>query len=491
VKPSFALSAELGRTEVPLSKQIAAQIVREIRRGRLGPGQALPSSRSLADTLGVHRNTVLHAFDDLIAQGYVETHPARGTFVTHALPQTRPSPEPKKRTRPTLNLPAFEASVPRQFAPGTLPLLGGLPDLREFPLAALQRAYRSALKQGQSLLDYGGGQGHPRLIASTLAYLQAKRGIVATFEELLITRGSQQALYLAARALLGEQTTIAVEAAGYPPAWEAFRLAGAQLKPISIDAEGLVVSELEKLVRRQRVAAVYVTPHHQYPTTVSLSGPRRLELLRLAERERFVIIEDDYDHEFHFSGHPLLPLAYDDEAGVVLHVGTFSKIFAPGVRLGYAMGRSEIIERMMRVRFAIDRQGDSVLELAVAILMEDGEFDAHVRRMFRLYGPRRELFYSQLTERFSDVLSIEEAKGGLAIWARVEEAISAQGWSAQAEREGVAVQAGSSFWFPKSPDVPYLRMGFSRLNEAEIVEALRRLRKALPAKRKAFSQRKA
>jgi GntR family transcriptional regulator / MocR family aminotransferase len=480
VKTALTLDAKLSSAGVPLTKQIVAALVGEIRRGRLRAGAVVPSSRALAETLGVHRNTVLAAYEELISQGYLATEQARGTFVSTQIPAELPAHRPRASRVVPLDLPPSRSVLPWQLRPADLPLLGGLPDLREFPREALHRAYRASLKRGTDVLDYAGSGGHPRLVASTLEYLRTKRGLVSEAERMLITRGSQQALFLAAKALLGRRTVMAVEAAGYPPAWEGFRLAGAELVPVAIDAEGLVVSELEKLVQKTDIAAVYVTPHHQYPTTVSLSGPRRLELLRLAEKARFVIIEDDYDHEFHFEGHPIFPLARDDEAELVLHIGTFSKVFAPGLRIGYAVGREELIERMKQIRLSIDRQGDAALELAVAQMMEDGEFDAHVRRMFRLYEQRRAVFYDTLRSELGAVLAIDPARGGLATWVRVARGISPDEWALRARDQGVIVQAGALFGFESRKKVPFLRLGFSRLNESEIVEAIRRLRRAQP-----------
>jgi GntR family transcriptional regulator / MocR family aminotransferase len=480
VKTPLVLDARLRDSGVPLAQRIAASLAQEIRQGRLTPGSPVPSSRALAQSLSVHRNTVLGAYRELIQEGYLETEQARGTFVSRKIsvvPWTKPT---AARRHIELDLPSQSGALPWPIEKRDLPLLGGLPDLREFPTEALSRAYRKSLRSGASLLDYAPPAGHPRLIGSTLEYLRHRRGLVSGADELMVTRGSQQALYLAAKALLGRRSVIAVEAAGYPPAWEAFRLAGAKLVPVPIDREGLVVAKLAELVSKTKVAAVYVTPHHQYPTTVSLSGPRRMELLRLAEKARFVILEDDYDHEFHFEGMPILPIARDDEAGLVVHIGTFSKVFAPGVRLGYALARPELIERMTRIRLSIDRQGDSTLELAVAQMMEDGEFDAHVRRMFRLYEVRRRVFYETLTEELGDVLEFGEARGGLATWVQVRRGISVHHWLKRAREEHVVVQPGSAFLFKTKRDVPYMRLGFSRLNEAEIVEAIRRLKKALP-----------
>lgn len=465
---------------LPLTKRLVGSIVREIQRGALAPGAELPSSRELSRSLGIHRNTALAAYRELIAQGYLETVQARGTFVSRKIAATDAPPGAPCAAPLAIELPPLELGPLGRVRAGELPLLGGLPDLREFPSAELYRAYRAALRGTRDLLDYGDAQGHIRLRRELAAHLRNQRGVAAHEARLLVTRGSQQALFLAARALVGKRGVVAVEQAGYPPAWDAFRVAGAELVPIPIDKDGLVVSALARLAKKRKIAAVYTTPHHQYPTTVTLSGPRRLELLELAARERFVIIEDDYDHEFHFEGNPVFPLAQKDEHGVVLHVATLSKVFAPGLRIGYAHGPEALIERMTALRAVIDRQGDAALELALSSLMEEGEFGAHVRRMFRTYTARRTVFFECLARELGDVVEFEPAPGGLAVWARAAAEIDVAEWARRAKERKVLFQEGAQFYFDRAGGQNHARFGFARLNEAEIEAAFRALRLALP-----------
>jgi len=178
-------------------------------------------------------------------------------------------------------------------------------------------------------------------------------------ENILVTRGSQQALDLVARALFSDGGVIAVESMGYAPAWAAFRAAGATLVPIAVDSHGIDVAALEALCERHAVRAVYVTPHHQYPTTVTLSAPRRLALLALAKKHKLAIIEDDYDHEFHYEGRPVLPLASADSDGLVVYIATLSKLLAPGLRTGFVVGPSALVQHLAARRMYVDRQGIS------------------------------------------------------------------------------------------------------------------------------------
>src|SRR5713101_3900910 len=220
--------------------------------------------------------------------------------------------------------------------------------------------------------------------------LCATRGLAATADSLVVTRGSQMAFDLAARALLSPGDAVAVEELGYSAVWASLTLAGARLIPVPVDAEGVRVDALEKLASRETLRAIYLTPHHQYPTMAVLSPARRLQLLELARRNRFAILEDDYDNEFHYQGRPVLPLASADQAGVVVYIGTLSKILAPGLRVGYVVAPLPLMGRIAAIRSLLDIQGDLATEAAVAQLIEDGELQRHVARVRRDYARRRD-----------------------------------------------------------------------------------------------------
>src|SRR5688572_1850900 len=371
---NFALTLE-RRPDAPLFKQIARAIAADIGRGRLRPGDVLPGSRTLARSLGVQRLTVVAAYEELAADGWVGTRGTRGTFVAAALPDPRPEPLPAaagSRERVVLDLPPPPpGSLPYQAPRGALLFAPNRPDVRLIPSGLIGRAYSRALnRDGPILLAYGRPQGHQRLRVAVAAMLSATRGLAVTADDLCITRGSQMAIALLARALLRPGDVVGVEELAHPPAVEAFRQQGAKVVPIPLDAQGLRIEPLKALARDQRLRAVYVTPHHQFPTTVTLSPARRLQLLGLARARRFVIIEEDYDHEFHYDGRPALPLASADQWGVVAYVGTFSRVLAPGLRIGYVVAPRAVLASVVAHRLHIDVQGDRVLECALAHLIE-------------------------------------------------------------------------------------------------------------------------
>ena len=482
-EPASAASAQ-----EPAFLRIARAVTADVQRGRLRPGARLPSSRALATTLGVHRNTVLAAYRELAAEGWIVTRPAGGTFVSSELPDTRPRRFARAAV-PRDEVPAragFDLGpAPARFDPpppvlGVLALASGLFDLRLVSVAELSRAYRRALRRaGSELLGYGDPRGEPRLRAAVAAMLADVRGLAAAARSVLITRGSQMAIDLCAKVLLSPGDLVAVEALGYQPAWAALRGAGARLTALPVDDSGLRADALAALLQRERVRALYLTPHHQYPTTVVLAPGRRMEILRLAAQHRVAVIEDDYDNEFHYAGRPVLPLASADRAGVVLYVGTLSKILAPGLRIGFLVAPEPFVERAAAVRVTIDRQGDRAVEHAVAELLEDGEVQRHARRMRSVYTSRREALAEALTRQLGGAVSFELPAGGMAIWVKAADGVDVEAWSERAARHKVAFSTAKRFTFDGRPRA-FLRLGFASLTETEIAEAVRRMKRALP-----------
>jgi GntR family transcriptional regulator / MocR family aminotransferase len=479
---NFALTLE-RRPDAPLFKQIARAIAVDIGRGRLSPGDALPGSRTLARSLGVQRLTVVAAYEELAADGWVVTRGTRGTFVARALPDPRPEPvaaAARSREQVALDLPQPPpGSLPYHAPRGALLFAPNRPDVRLIPSGLIGRAYGRALsRDGPVLLAYGRPQGHERLRVAVAAMLSSTRGLAVTADDLCITRGSQMAIALLARALLRPGDVVGVEELAHPPAVEAFRQQGATVVPIPLDAQGLRVEPLEALARDQRLRAVYVTPHHQFPTTVTLSPARRMQLLGLARARRFVIIEEDYDHEFHFDGRPVMPLASADRWGVVAYVGTFSKVLAPGLRIGYVVAPRALLASVVAHRLHIDVQGDRVLECALAHLIEQGEVQRHIRRVRREYAARRDVLVEALRRSLPDALSFGVPPGGIALWVEAQ-GIDVDQWAERARRRGAVVVTAASYAVDRRPR-PFLRLGFAALDRRELAEGVRRLAAARP-----------
>lgn len=475
---AFTLDREAG---YPVFRQIARAITADIARGRLRPGARLPGTRTLARQLAVNRNTVLAAYADLAAEGWVTSLAASGTFVSQDLPDQPPG---AMRVAP-VTVPGFSArSVPAvdghaAHPRGTIDLSSGQPDLATIPADLLGRAYRRALRLGhQRLLGYCDPAGHLGLREALAAMVSATRSLPADPANVLVTRGSQMAWTLLARALAGPGDTVAVEDLGYRPAWKALKHTGARLAPVPVDAAGLQVDVVDDLARTVQLRAVYVTPHRQYPTTVTMAAQRRLRLLELASRYQFAVIEDDYDHEFHYRGRPVQPLASLDDKGNVIYVGTLSKVFAPGLRIGFVVAAAAFVESLAAHRVVLDLAGDHVVEAAVAELLRDGEIQRNVNRLRRIYARRHDALLTALDTHLPQVVRVTPADGGLGIWGTAD-GIDVDEWAQRALCYGVAFNAGRRYAF-FGESIPCLRLSFAPLSERQIHEATRRMARALP-----------
>ena len=466
--------------KAPLFLNLASVIRREIERGRLKPGEALPGTRALAKSLRIHRNTVDAAYRELVLQGWLVSEPSRGTFVTRDLPEASSSSHSEAKTAQQKT-----AEAPEAWRPPMLRISDGAPDPRIIPGAELARAFRRAL--AAPLFLAGSGDDDPagslKLRESLAGYLTKERGLTATSERLLVTRGSQMALFLAAHAIFEPGQVIAVEDPGYPLAWSAFRAAGARVAGIPVGAEGLSIDHLIALAEQEpALRAVYVTPHHQYPTTVTMGAGRRLKLLELACRLRLTIIEDDYDHDYRFDGRPVLPLAARTDSGAdIIYIGSFSKLFAPGIRLGYVVTNPGRLSRMKEIRQAIDRQGDLPLEYALACLIDDGDLHRHAQKARRIYRMRRDLLAGEIRRKSGGKIGFDLPAGGLAIWLRLIGGIDAALWADQAAKAGLAIAPGCSFALKRQTAQNAFRFGYASLDETELRRAVDLLMLSMPA----------
>lgn len=497
---SWTIPVEIPEGPQPVFLRIAGAVIHDIRRGRLVAGERLPSSRTLARELGVHRNTALAALAELTAQGWIESQPARGVFVSKGLPA---APKPSRAAqRETAGFPVpaslrgtLESERDRRREdPGALGYLrnagrgerarlrmdSATPDPRLFPVELLARAWRrTLLRKGKQLLAYDAPHGDPGLRRAVAEMLRQTRGMACTEDEVLITRGSQMAIDLVARTLLapddGASTDVpngvAVEALGYRPGWNALGWAGATLHPVPVDRHGMDIDALARLAERTPLRAVYLTPHHHYPTTVTLSPARRMQLLALAQRHRWMILEDDYDSELHFEGRPVAPLASADPQRNVLYIGTLSKILAPGLRLGFLVAPRDVIPLLAKGRFVMDRQGDLPMEAAVAELIEDGELQRHVRKLRAECMARRDLLVSELRAQLGSALRFEPPKGGMVLWTELAPDLDATAWCEAAGRAGLGLVRPAHWAFaPPAPNA--LRLAYSELRKPELKRAV-------------------
>jgi len=459
--------------DTPIYMQIIHALIRDIETGRLPSGTYLPSSRELAAALEVNRKTVVLAYEDLIAQGWLSTEGTRGTMVSRSLPIT-PTPEGQEdnaRAEETLYRYAEPPARPLALPGGTgIKLDEGAPDGRLFPADQLARAYRSAVQRASRFnrLQYRDPLGSPELREQIAAMLRSQRGLAFTAANVCITRGSQNGLFLALQVLIRPGDAVIVEELTYEPAVAAIQALGGLVIPVGLDEDGIDVGEMEAACRRHAVRAVFLTPHHQFPTTVALRPERRLQVLEIARQFGVAIIEDDYDHEFHFQLQPLLPMA-GYAPGQVIYLGSMSKLLLPALRIGYLAAPEPVIAAIAHRVSLTDGMGNTVTEDACAELIESGELRRHARKAWRVYAERRQAFAGLLESRLAGRASFTLPDGGLAFWVRFHGDLDAI--EARARSAGLRFATHRSFMARESA-AKGLRLGFASLNDAEAARAI-------------------
>lgn len=498
---------ELDRRQ-GLSRQLYQALRLRVLDGRLASGTRLPASRELAAALGISRNSVVRAYDQLYAEGFIEGRVGDGTYVAQ-LPDTclpikklstkvstglstgLPTGLSTKLTEITgdasskvihssgvQRLQKHHLSTPPSGPPRAFRV--GVPAFDLFPFevwAKLNAAFwrRPDLRQ----LCYGDSAGDSRLRSLIAAYLRSARGLQCSAEQIVITSGAQQGISLCAQLLVEPGDSVAVENPGYRAAGHAFAVAGAQLQGVAVDQEGIDCHQLEQL---PNCRLAYVTPSHQYPTGVIMSLARRLELLAWAERSGGWIVEDDYDGEYRYSGAPLAPLAALDRQGRVIYVGTFGKVVFPALRLGYLVLPPDLVQAFVQRRAVDVRHSEVSTQAVMAEFMAAGHFQRHIRRMRRAALSRRNTLLAHWPQAIEGVGPLPTVAAGLHLTVRVDSLAREQELLEQAASVDVEVNGLSTYWLPETrlPEDQRagLVLGFAAVPEADIQAALGRLRQA-------------
>jgi len=482
---------------VPYHRQIYGQIRAAILSGRLRPGDRLPATRDLARQLGLARNTVVRAYEDLAAEGYLESQVGSGTRVPVRLAVARaerstPADMPTepseyglsawaRRVLVTGSERAAAPALPYDFRPG-------VPDWSAFPRTIWLRALGRALREkSDELVRYGEPAGYFPLRQAIARHLAVSRGVRAAVEQVVIVSGAQQALDLLIRLRVDAGDVVAMEEPGYPEARQAFIAAGARVRSLPVDNEGLQPERLrEGQVASLPPRLVYVTPSHQFPTGVTLTLERRLALLDWARQVDTLLVEDDYDSEFRYAGRPVESLQGLDKAGRVAYVGTFSTVLFPPFRIGYVVLPEGMMRPFVRAKHLADRQSATLEQIALASFIEEGHFERHLRRMRRLAAQRREAMVVALKEQLGIEVAPPETGMHLLValgscWAgsahRSAEAAEAA-IVAKAAGMGVGVYPGGPCWAERCRE-PSLLLGYAALGPDQIREGIRRLAVAI------------
>jgi GntR family transcriptional regulator/MocR family aminotransferase len=476
----------------PLFRQLYLQLKDAILAGGIGAGARLPATRELGRLLQVSRQTVLSAYEQLMAEGYLEGTVGKGTFVSASLPAGRVAAKPGQAdaapplVRPLSARGETMASAMARVRHHDGPLRTfrtSMPGLDLFPFEVWRKLEARHWRRREVALGYSDAAGHPPLRELLCAYLKASRGVRCVPEQVVITAGSQQALYLLAQLLLAPGDGVWLESPGYQGALAPFAVAGARICAVPVDAEGMDVSYAE--ARYPDARMVFATPSHQLPLGATMSLARRLQLLRWAEAQRAWIVEDDYDSEYRYTGPPLASLQSLDRAGSVIYVGTLSKVLFPGLRLGYIVAPPGLAEPLARARAVIDRHNAIVPQAVLADFIQEGHFARHIRRTRDAYGERRSAMLEALHSRLDGLLSCGPSDAGLDLCVGVTNGLSEAEAAARALASGVDLRTLSYYTNPAAgPDCavpPGLLLGFSAFTPAQIRAGAARLAQALAA----------
>jgi len=465
------------KAETAIYQQIAHQLVKLIRDGIIQPGSRLPGSRELSVLLQVHRKTVVAAYNELSAQDWIEAIPRKGISVSSRLPELKPKTFKALARQPSYGGPAGFSfnqllSMPEFALPKNKPrfiINDGSPDSRLAPMDLLLRAYKelSAARNYKKFIPQGSFAGTPFLREALTRFLTDTRGLTMSPDNILITRGAQMAIYLAAQLILKKGDAVIVSRPNYFMADKVFEQAGARLLTVPVDDQGMDVEAVEALCKKKKPRLLYVVPHHHHPTTVTLSMDRRMKLLDIIHRYQLVVIEDDYDYDFHYSSGPILPLASADHGGNVIYIGSLTKSLTPSIRMGYMVAPPDFIARATHLRRIIDIRGDHLQEDALATLIGNGDLARHLKKAGKVYHSRRDYFCDLLTRHLDGRIHFKKPDGGLAIWATSTLALPIL--SARAATMGLLINDGSYY---NDEAGNGLRLGFASLQEKEMEEAV-------------------
>lgn len=477
------LNANSIDSNKPRYLQLADTLRNAIKNGQFVPGDALPSVKDLSIDQQLNRHTIMKAVAELIAEGWIESKQRVGYRVVNQLPI-----EGSMRLANTANIENSSVNKAIEYRilnkGGELPkysashfaynFAGGQPDMSLFPLAEFKGHMSDTLSRpALSQWGYGEVAGNKDLLEQAKTYLRKTRAI--TNKEIVVTNGSQEAMFIVAQLLLEAGDQVAVENLGYPPAMSAFRSVGANLVGIKQDKHGIVPEDLEAKILLGGIRLIYLTPLHQYPTTVTLTVGRRMQIYQLASRHQIPIIEDDYDHEFHYRCQPLAPMASQDPNQLVIYVSTLSKIMFPGARIGFLAISEPFAKAVKSYRLLICHKSNVLMQSAVANWMRDGGFERYIRRTNRHYHKRRDHAVKLLQK--SNLFEFIVPDGGMAFWLKLlTTKIGAQELAIKARDVDIFIQHEGEYHLHKSNNEDrYIRLGFAGMDENKFRQGLQKL----------------
>lgn len=485
----MVFSLQLDST-VPRYLQIVQGLRQEITAGALPAGTRLPSSRQLALDLGVSRITVANAYAELEADGLIEARAGSGTFVV-------PSPSfdlPLAASDGVLEIPAWQERFRNRASGAREQMLGqalrsygpkdrmsfawGAGDMRLFPAVPFRRILSEVLRVEQGVaLGPESPQGLPALREVLATYL-AQLGIKVHASDVLITAGTQQAINLVARTLLQPGDRVVVEAPTWPGALDVFEGLGVEVIGIPLDAEGMRMDALERVLEREQPRLIFTIPTFQNPTGTAMGTMRRREIVALSHRHGVPILEDDNMREVRFGSPIPPPLAAFDQYGDVIYAASFTKSLIPALRLGYLVARGPVREALVVQRRALDMFSSTLLQRALHHYLESGDVHAHWKHTRRVYRRRHAAMLDALRRHFPAGATWRGVEGGFVLWIKVPDGVPIMVLLEEAVREGVGFAPGAAF-FPQPADQPFIRLNFAALTETQIEEGIATLGRLL------------
>jgi len=476
----------------PLHQQLYRQIRDELVSGSFNASATrLPSSRALAGDLGISRLTVNLALAKLQSEGYLESRHGSGTFIAQPLPETFLSARKQKLDRQPERPPRLSTRVReipdkragKQFdygiagAPG-VSFVPAVCSLDEFPIEIWERLRAKVLaRKGAHLLQYASSRGDVDLRKALATYLCDYRGARCHYDQIIVTAGTQQAMMIAAMALVNRGEVAWIEDPGFYQARRAFGFAGATIVPRPVDGEGIVIAKNSK--RPPKI--IYVTPSHQFPLGMTMSLARRRALIEFADKHEAYIFEDDHNSEFRFTGPPLPCLQGMDNCGRVIYAGTMSKILYPSLRIGYILAPEHLVEPMIKIRAVTDQHSPAIDQATLARFISEGYFLSHIKRMRKLYSDRRDFFIETFNKVLGKhfILQIPEAGLHFVAWLRRKEQLPVI--TRVCEELRLRPSPLSSCYIKATPQ-PALTFGFAAWTRAQIREGLTKFANALDAR---------
>lgn len=471
----------------PLHRQLYNQLRDIILTGGLPAGTRLPASRTLAAETGLSRNTVVEAFEQLMAEGYVESRVGSGTRVAAVLPDDYLQAGDRKAETTTYRAagalsergkvlasarPLFRSGFDAVTNEGQ-PFAAGLPAMDRFPWTLWRRLMSRRMRNpDRGLLHYGDPQGHPPLRQAIAGYVSTARGVRVKPGQVIVLSGSQQALDLTARLLLDPGDPVWVEDPCYPGARGALAGAGARIVPVGIDDEGLDVSEGRRLAPDARLA--FVTPSHQYPLGITMTLARRLSLMEWAKESGAWIVEDDYDSEYRFGGRPVPAMQGLDTDGRVIYLGSFSKVLFPSIRIGYMIAPDDLIDSFVAARALIDGHSPTLTQAVLADFIDGGHFTGHLRRMRGLYAERQAKLLTAAREILPEDCRLEPTESGMHLMCWLPLGTDDRAISAAARKLGITATPLSALTLTHDYG-PALALGFASTDGIIMRDGLKRL----------------